>query len=309
MGISLLRASAGSVSQEKKNALCLSEFIVISHRSENKSVVTFFPALLEVCGTSITRKISLPYALYSLVDIFWDPETQGKHRRGPFCLLWHLFPLTRTNPEVHLPHHPTASFIILFLDLSRKKLSITEILTFLLAAFLDSFSPWVAKVTIGQTLQHLFCKMLQKGACDINSKEVSFEWGPQTAGFFSRTQKLGHLTLLPHWPWKWKGWSYNFRVVFNKWRPRRKLEKSNLVFEIICKVGGKEDNFLNLHFVLWTASLFSRELRERCGHSRWECARSLLHVSIHVPWQRIPFMYVRWREIERKMVRNNWKLH
>lgn len=151
--------------------------------------------------------------------------------------------------------------------------------------------------------------MLQKGACYITSKEVSFEWGTQTAGFFSRTQKLGHLTWLPHWPWEWKGWSYNFRVVFNKWRPRKKLEKSNLVFEIICKVGGKGDNFLNLHFVLWTASLFSRELREWCGHSRWECARSLLHVSIHVPWQRIPFMYVRWRKNERKMVRNNWKLH
>ena len=34
--------------------------------------------------------------------------------------------------------------------------------------------------------------MLQKGACDITSKEVSFEGEPQTAGFFSRTQKLGH---------------------------------------------------------------------------------------------------------------------
>ena len=65
MGILLLRASAGSVSQEKENALCLSEFIVISYREENKSVVTFFPALLAVCGTSFTRKISLPYALYS----------------------------------------------------------------------------------------------------------------------------------------------------------------------------------------------------------------------------------------------------
>lgn len=50
----------------------------------------------------------------------------------------------------------------------------------------------MAKVTTGQTLQHLFCKMLQKGACDITSKEVSFEGEPQTAGFFSRTQKLGH---------------------------------------------------------------------------------------------------------------------
>ena len=29
--------------------------------------------------------------------------------------------------------------------------------------------------SIGQTLQHLFCKMLQKGACDITSKEVSFD--------------------------------------------------------------------------------------------------------------------------------------
>ena len=51
----------------------------------------------------------------------------------------------------------------------------------------------MAKVTIGQTLQHLFCKMLQKGACDITSKEVSFEWGPQTAGFFSRTTLRGSL--------------------------------------------------------------------------------------------------------------------
>ena len=87
MGISLLRASAGSVSQEKENALYLSEFIVISYRGENKSVVTFFPALLVVCGTSFTREISLPYALYSLADIFWDPETQGKHRCGRFRLL------------------------------------------------------------------------------------------------------------------------------------------------------------------------------------------------------------------------------
>lgn len=265
-----------------------------------------------MCGTSFTRKISLPYAIYSLVDIFWDPETQGKHRRGRFRLLWPLCPLTRTNPEIHLPHQPAGSFIILFFIrpwFIEEKAKHNRNFPFLLAAFLNSFSPWVAKVTIGQTLQHLFCKMLQKGACDITSKEVSFETEPQTAGFFSRTQKLGHPTWLPHWPWEWKGWSYNFRVVFNKWRPRRKLDKSNLVFEIICKVGGKEDNFLNLHFVLWTAFLFSRELRERCGHSRWECAWSLLHVSIHVPWQRIPFMYVRWRETERKMVRNNWKLH
>ena len=48
----------------------------------------------------------------------------------------------------------------------------------------------MAKVTIGQTLQHLFCKMLQKGACDITSKEVSFEWGPQTAGFLFTDSKV-----------------------------------------------------------------------------------------------------------------------
>ena len=214
-----------------------------------------------MCGTSFTREISLPHAIYSLVDIFWDPETQGKHRRGRFRLLWPLCPLTRTNPEIHLPHHPAGSFIILFFIrpwFIEEKAKHNRNFPFLLAAFLNSFSPWVAKVTIGQTLQHLFCKMLQKGACDITSKEVSFEWEPHTAGFFSRTQKLGHPTWLPHWPWEWKGWSYNFRVVFNKWRPRRKLEKSNLVLRSFVRWVGKRTIF-SIYISCYEQLFFSLE--------------------------------------------------
>ena len=60
MGISLLRASAGSVSQEKENALCLSEFIVISYRGENKSVVTFFPRPSQCAVRHLRGKFHCP---------------------------------------------------------------------------------------------------------------------------------------------------------------------------------------------------------------------------------------------------------
>ena len=60
MGILLLRASAGSVSQEKENTLCLSEFIVISYRGENKSVVIFFPRSSQCAVRHLRGKFHCP---------------------------------------------------------------------------------------------------------------------------------------------------------------------------------------------------------------------------------------------------------